>query len=213
MSDGMCMNCNCNECRCDEEPEGNVIVIEQEYPPVLTKRDFVRRYNGGEFGNHSPTWDTLREFLNSNYQGGLIHLRNRIAGGETWYNVAPNDIDLYWTEALYSGLTPNDLYISAMAPTEKTLIQGEVLQTEHGLNLFYSRIAKPMRDALKEDSHTVTGSVAQKFLEYFLCSNSYEWMQTLLERYPLHVIEFSTYDCYWGTVPRHNTAFWEVRMY
>lgn len=183
------------------------------FHPVRTKRDFVKRYAQGEFGNCSPTWNTLREFLNSNYQGGLIHLRNRIAGGKTWYNVAPNDVDLYWREALSSGLSPDQLYISAMAPTEKTIIQGEVYRTETGLNLFYSRVKKPMRDALAEESHTVTGSVAQKFLEHYLCSNSYEWMQTLFERYPEHVIEFSTYDCYWGTVPRHNTCFWEIRLY
>ena len=214
MSDGMCMNCNCNECRCDEEPEGNVIVIEQEYPPVLTKRDFVRRYNGGEFGNHSPTWDTLREFLNSNYQGGLIHLRNRIAGGKTWYNVAPNDVDLYWTEALSSGLSPNDLYISAMCPTEKTVLQGEIMQSEKGgLSLYYSRIAKPMRDALRENSHTITGSVAQKFLQFFFCNTSYEWMETLLERYPDHALEFTALSCNWGTVSGQNVLWWEVRQY
>ena len=184
------------------------------FPPVRNKRDFVRRYEIGEFGNRSPTWNTLTEFLNSNFCGDLIHIRNKVTGGRTWYNVSSNDVDLYWQEAVNSGLSPNDLYISAMAPTEKTVLQGEVMQTERGgITLYYSQIAKPMREALKESSSTVFGSTAQKFLQTYLCGNSYEWLQTLLERYPYHVIEFSAYKESWGVLPGFNTVFWEVRLY
>lgn len=183
------------------------------FPPVRTKRDFVKRYEQGEFGNCAPTWNTLHEFLDSGYTGGLIHIRNRIAGGKTWYNVAPNDVDLYWTEALSSGLAPKDLYISAMCPTEKTLIQGEVYLTEEGINLYYSKVAKPMREALKEEAHNLTGLIALMELQRYLCPNSMEWMRTLLDRYPHHVIEFTTLSTNWGTLPRYNTLFWEVRLY
>lgn len=183
-----------------------------ECPPIRSKRQFVRLYEQGIFGNHSPTWNTLQEYLDANYNVGLIHLRNRIAGGKTWYNVAPNDVDLYWQEALRSGLTPKDLYISAMAPTEKTLIQGEILQTEDGINLYYSKVAKPMRDALKEQSDTIVGLRALKTLQHYMCPNSYEWLQVLLDRYPFHCIEFSTYSVNFGTIPYHNTCFWEVRI-
>ena len=182
-----------------------------QWPPVHTKRDFVRRFALDEFGNHSPTWNTLQEYLAANYNGGLIHLRNRIAGSKTWYNVAPNDVDLYWQEALASGLTPKDLYISAMAPTEKTLIQGEILQTHEGLNLYYTKVAKPMRDALQEQSDTAVGLRATLMLRHYLCPNSYEWLQVLLDRYTGHVIEFSTYSVNFGTLPHYNTCFWEVR--
>src|SRR4029079_14257562 len=57
--------------------------------PVLTKGDFVQRYKQGEFGNASPTWNTFDEYLAANYSGQL-HIRNRVAGGPSWYNV-PSD--------------------------------------------------------------------------------------------------------------------------
>lgn len=220
--DGCCTNCGeyGNWCKCDEEASAkeveSVVIDHLEYlsgkrPPVLTKRDFVKRYAEGEFGNRSPTWNTLQEFLDSNYRGGLIHLRNRIVGGKTWYDVAPNDVDLYWQEALASGLSPKDLYISAMCPTEKTIIQGEVLITEEGVSLHYSTVKKPMRQALSEKSSNATGLTALILLETHLCSNSMEWMRTLWETYPHHVVEFTTLSVNWGTVPRHNTLFWEVR--
>lgn len=183
-----------------------------DFPPVRTKRQFVKLYEQGVFGNRSPTWNTLPEFLASGYTG-LIHLRNRIAGGLTWYNVAANDVDLYWQNALNTGLKPTDLYISGMCPTERTVLQGEVMQTAEGhLNLYYTRVKKPMRIALAEDSYTVVGSVAQKFLEFYLCPNSYEWLQILLTRYPFHCIEFTALNSNWGTLPGYNTLFWEVRL-
>lgn len=185
----------------------------ETHRPVLSKRDFAKRYEAGEFGNHAPTWNTLSEFLASGYNG-LIHLRNRIAGGKTWYNVAPNDVDLYWQEALNSGLKPSDLYLSAMCPTEKTLIQGEIMQSEHGgYNLYYTQVAKPMREALKESSKTTKGTLAMVFLGFYLDPNSIDWIRTLLTRYPGHVIEFSTFSVNWGTLPGYNTVIWEVRNY
>ena len=184
-----------------------------QWPPVRTKRDFVKRYEAGEFGNRAPTWNTLQEYLAANYNGGFIHLRNRIAGGKTWYNVAPNDVDLYWREALSSGLSPNDLYISGMCPTEKTVIQGEILYTTEGLYLNYTFVKKPMRDALKEDSRHANRLAANMLLRHYMDPGSYDWIQVLLERYPFHVIEFTTLSVNWGTIPRRNTLFWEVRSY
>jgi hypothetical protein len=182
-----------------------------QWPPVRTKRDFVLRYAENEFGNRAPTWNTLDEYLAANYNGGLIHLRNRIAGGKTWSNVAPNDVDLYWREALNSGLTPKDLYISGMCPTEKTVIQGEILQTTEGLNLYYTTVAKPMREALAQEAHNVVGLRALGTIKHYMDPGSYDWIQVLLERYPLHVIEFTTLSVNWGTIPHRNTLIWEVR--
>ena len=79
--------------------------------------------------------------------------------------------------------------------------------------LFYSRVAKPMREALKEKSFNVTGLEAEILLRYYLCSRSLEWLKILLERYPEHVVEFSSYGVNWGTLRGYNTVFWEVRLY
>ena len=191
--------------------------IAERFPPVLTKRDFVRRYSANEFGNRAPTWDTFDEFLASRCDlqlNALYHIRNRVAGGKTWYNVPGRFVsDVYHSEVLGGGIPPNQVYFSAMAPTEKTLIQGEVLQRYNGLHFVCSTVRKPMRDALSEQWTEAVGVRAVALLRHFLNAASYDWLETLLERYPEHVIEISVYDTCWGTVPGHNTVVWEVRNY
>jgi len=183
-------------------------------PPVLTKHDFVCRFQRGEFGNRGPTWNTLEEFLAADYSG-LMHIRNRIAGGPTWYDVPADKVARVFKDVTeIDGVRPSNLYFAAMAPTEKTLFQGEVMQSsENSLSLFYTHVRKPMRDALAQHSSSVSGIIATRLLREFLCPSSYAWLEVLLERYPDHVVEFSTYNCNWGTLPNHNSVFWEVRKY
>lgn len=182
--------------------------------PVLTKHDFVRRFQKGEFGNRGPTWNTLEEFIAADYEG-LMCLRNQIAGGPLWYDVPADKVARVFKDVTeIDGIKPSDLYFSAMAPTERTLFQGEVMQSsENSLSLFYTHVRKPMRDALREHSSSVSGIIATRLLRQFLCPNSYAWLEVLLERYPDHVVEFSTYETNWGTLPNHNTITWEVRRY
>ncbi len=182
--------------------------------PVLYKKDFSVRYAQGEFGNHSPTWNTLEEFLDDPHMisiitrlDGLVHLRNRITWGPTYYNIRPSVAIDWWRKMP----DPHNWYCSEMAPTEKTLLQGEVLRGVWGLELYYTTVKKPMREALLERSQSVRGIMASLLLQQVMCPSSYEWLQYLLESYVDHVVEFSVYDCEWGTVPGHNAVFWEVR--
>lgn len=183
--------------------------------PVLTKADFVRRYAAGEFGNAAPTWNTFEEW----YQAApwrvlgynqLYHIRNRIAGGLTWYNVRRACLPIQWVDST-ALCGEQNLYISAMAPTELTILQGEVQDGIWGLELTYTKIKKPMRDALAERTQHTRGLMATLLLASLMDDLSWQWLQTLLCRYPDHVIEFSTYAKCWGTIPGYNTVFWEVR--
>jgi hypothetical protein len=189
-------------------------LIQGTYPPVNSKIDFSKRYKKGEFGNASPTWNTLQDFMRSGYDKGPVHLRNRIAGGPTWYDVPCDKVFEMWDYVLNLGVTSDQLYISAMAPTERTVLQGEVIQSNRGgLDFHYSTLAKTMRESLREKSHYVSGEIARRIIQSELCPRSYDWLQILLERYPFHVVEFSTYAVEWGTIPGFNTVFWEVRNY
>lgn len=178
-----------------------------EYPPVLTKKDFVRRYANNEFGNHSPTWHYLGEYLESGYKG-YVHFRNRVAGGPTYYNIPSDKVVSDWVKLGYG---VRDLYISGMAPHHKNLIQGELL-VDVGWHLTYSDEPDlPMRDALAKCTKTATGVLAYNLVKSVMCPNSWEWLQVLLVRYEGHVVEFSSFSVPWGTLPHHNTCFWEVR--
>jgi len=176
--------------------------------PVKTKRDFVRRYLLNEFGNRGASWSTLLKFSNEP-MFGLFHLRNRIAGGATHYNLSYEQIVKLWK----STNDPGSWYCTAMAPTDKTLIQGEVYQSYKGLELFYSCEKLPMREALAKSSKQVEGILSVSLLRYYLCPNSYEWLQHLLDTYSGHVVEFSSYSVEWGTLPGFNTVVWEIRSY
>ena len=179
--------------------------------PVLTKADFVRRYHLGEFGNHSPTWGTPLEFAEANYRQGLVHLRNRVAGGETFYNVEP-DAALRWWQNVPTH--PELWYCSAMAPHEHNLLQGEVWDGPGGLYLHGSyEIGVPMRDALAVSAFDCIGLEARRRLRQVFNDLSWEWLQWLIAEYEDHVIEFSAFSCCWGTIPGHNVVIWETRLY
>lgn len=177
------------------------------FPPVTTKTNWLRRYKLGEFGNRGPLWDTPQEFEESEY-GGLVHLRARIASAPSFYDV-PAVLALERWQQLEVG----DYFCAAMAPTAQTVIQGEVCRSELGLYFYYSTVAKPMRIALAERSDQAYGIIASCLLKSHLCTRSYEWLEYLLDSYPDHTIELSTYSVNWGTVPGLNTIFWEVRKY
>lgn len=197
--------------------------MSEEFLPVLTKQDFVGRYKAGEFGNASPTWSSFGEFLllAEKYLyperiPGFYHLRNRVAGGATHYN-------LHWSACVAKWIEQEDKrqwYASEMAPHQHNLIQGEVCQTHpgsgrYGLDLTYTLVKDcPMREAMAKGQQHTSGLKAQFMLKYYLCPNSYEWLNELLNRYPYHVVEFSTFSVKWGTLfPLYNTVFWEVRSY
>lgn len=189
------------------------------YPPVLTKADFVRRFMDNEFGNRGPVWNNWLEYSIANLgasKSTLYHIRNRIAGGPTWYNVPRWQMADQWLVAC--NMVPQEqLYIAEMAPTELTLIQGEVYQrattdiNQCGLYLNYSLVKKPMRDALKEQSLEAQGLLASQILQHYMDRASWEWLNELFLRYDGHVVEFSCYSKFWGTVSRRNTVIWEVR--
>lgn len=187
--------------------------------PVLTKQDFIRRYRENEFGNRAPTWNTVVDWANDpngHGTGGwngprLFHLRNRQAGGKTYYNLTANE--LLQVLPRVKGDPVKDYYVSEMAPHQYNLLQGEVRRNEYYPDLIYSVAEGPMREALATETRYADGARAAEILRYALDPSSYDWLQYLFEEYEDHVIEFSTFTRYWGTIPRRNTVFWEVRKY
>lgn len=185
-----------------------------KFKAVKTKTDFVKRYISGEFGNRSPTWNHLNDFIaTSHTTTDRFHLRTRRASGDTWYDIKAWRMLEYWQLALKKGYRPEELYISQMAPTLNTTLQGELMQTEDGLMLRGTYVRLPMRKALKLSSFVVTSLRAVCQLKTYCDPVSVDWMNELIERYPGHVIEFSTYNVTFGTIPRLNTIIWEVRDY
>lgn len=196
------------------EPTGlrTMSKTEPSFKPVSTKKDFVERYQKGEFGNASPTW-SVSDWLNQNTgsKDQLYHLRNKKKGGSTHYNL--KEQELY---QMILGIARDHYdrwYVSAMAPTDKTMLQGEVQRTSEGLYLTYTKVKKPMRQALKEEQLHARNLQALHLIRSYMDVASSDWLEHLLDAYPDHIVEFSVYSKEWGTVPGYNTVFWEVRNY
>jgi len=181
--------------------------------PVLSKRDFVRRYQKGEFGNAGPSWNSVEEFSLGQPKRGRYHLRCRKVSGPTHYDLDEEALQRTYRVLLSSGWKSEDWYVSEMAPTEKTRLQGEVQQTPDGLYLYFSTLKETMRSALHMGGREARGVVAENLLKSYLPPEDYDWLQVLLDRYPGHVIEFSTYSVPYGTISGCKTVWWEVRLY
>ena len=179
--------------------------------PVLTKRDFVRRYQQGEFGNRSPTWEAT-EWYNRAYlmnKDGRFHLRSKVVGGPTFY-------DLSWVNTFCEIADimseARNFYVSEMAPhKEHGTIQGEVCRSIRHYDLTWTVGALPMREALSKWFKTSCGLDALRIMKCFMDQVSYEWVQYLLDAYEDHIVEFSCFSRPWGTIPGRNTVIWEVR--
>ena len=189
-----------------------LIDCERTYPPVLTKRDFYRRFCAGEFGNHSPTWSTLDEYQQSRYDKPIA-IRTFRQGSRCDYMIPQDQVVDRYHSFLADGYAPNELNYSAQCPEEDKLLQGEVCQSPRGLEFFGSTSLEPMRVALTTAGFRCHGLTAHSWIKTHMCPNSWEWLQILLSRYPGHVIEFTTLRYNWGVLPRFNTLFWETRFY
>ena len=179
--------------------------------PVTSKRDFTKRFQTGEFGNRTETWNTLDEVMRSGHPGStLIHIRNRVANGPTFYNVRLDNL-LQVFHDLALPIQPAKLwYFAAMALSEKTLIQGEVMRGVGGYELTYNTCPLPMREGMLEGLKTAKGLHAGLMLQHYLDPCDFDWLMELLDNYPDHVIEFSHYQVPCGTLNRRMIV-WEVR--
>lgn len=178
--------------------------------PVTNKADFYRRFYAGEFGNHGPMWSSLDAWRKSGY-ADPIAIRTLRPGGRCDYNIPADQVDERTSEFIKQGWP--ELNWSAMAPTHRTIVQGEACLLPGGLSLFVSRELLPMRDALRVGGKHVNGVMATALLRGACDPDSYDQIQNLLDSYENHVVEFSVFGCCWGVIDNRNTVIWEVRRY
>jgi hypothetical protein len=155
-------------------------------------------------------WKTLAEWKASRYPDPVA-IRSLTVGGRCDYWIPAAELPARYADFRRT-YRVDQLNISAQAPEHEKVLQGEVCR-QPDLQLFWSRNLEPMRAALALDGRQSHGLAALQILRSSLCPNSLDWMMFLLDAYPGHVVEFSSFRRYWGTLPRFNTVFWEVRLY
>jgi hypothetical protein len=185
------------------------------YKPVTSKENFVARFCKGEFGNRTQVWDSVDEYLESCHVG-MVHLRNRIVGGPTWYHLKDKWELLTKYREVLKNTPASQWYVGEMIPTEvekKLLIQGEVQQSTSHIDLYFSTVPEPMRSSLAKGGTMVKGIKAVAILKHYLDPSSYDWIMELLSLYPNHVVEFSCYGTNIGILVGMNAVVWECRLY
>ena len=178
--------------------------------PVLNKPDFYRRRH--EFGNHLHTWNTWDELLISDY-GGPIGIRNTVPGGPF---VCPIPWGRWGSERqklLRAGTPAETMRFGQAAPDERVLFQAEVCETYRGLEMRYTHGSGTTHRTAMQTAKNIHGLTALHMLRRNVEPSDVADIEALLELYPDHVIEFSTYAFPVGCVPGRTTLIWEIRKY
>lgn len=174
-----------------------------------------RRYAEGFYGNKLRVWSRA-ELLKSGYKG-LVALRyNGRAGGTNYPKYCtlvgvPEALELF-NEWVRLGAKPDLIFFGEAAPDHDLLIQGELMQSAEHYALFWTRSTRTDRGAFETAQQTY-GLRALALLRTHMTPASFEDVQELLDLFPDHVIEFSTYRYTLGCCRGRNTIVWEVRNY
>jgi hypothetical protein len=183
-------------------------------PPVRNKVDFYDRFQAGEFGNRPRTWSNYTDLNSDPYQGPIVVRYRAPKSPFLTYNVPQSELLTRLTRYVeIHGADWEKFRFNEAMPDDHLMIQGELTDQPGGIHLHYSTAPHSMREALRHYGKHTLGLRAKHLLKANLDPDSYEWLYHLLDTYPEHTIEFSTYDRHVGLLEGHNTVFWEVRLY
>lgn len=173
---------------------------------ILDKKDFIRRYHNGEFGNRFRSWDNILDIIKeSNDLPEYFSMRSKTVGGTKKYNIKSQDI----MQESYGDL----YYYNESAPDHLLIFQGEIYRNTEHLHMHWSKSKKKMSHALKESPEKPLFGVALLVhLKYYMNNQDYEWLMYLLDTYEDHTIEFGVYSKNVGILGE-RTIIWEVRKY
>jgi hypothetical protein len=179
------------------------------------KKQYFRLWNKGILGNKLRSWKTIEDIKKDNLGEDTYLVMRYLEPSTTTvkYKSTLLEIEKEIKHLISNGYYEESKFIfNEAAPDEKLLIQGEVMLGIYGYNLTYSLLKLPMREALKQSVQYVNGLKTLILLEKYLEPNSIDNLKEILNKYPDHVIEFSTYSIVLGHL-QQNTVIWEVRNY
>lgn len=183
---------------------------------ILNKRQSTDGYKNGRFGNHLRQWDEPFQALSDGAHRWSIRYRGPGANGPCIYHLTAEELLRKWAMlTAFGNFDAKHLYVSESAPDDKLTFQGEIVEhaPSGGYALHWCPLQAPQRVALASKyARHKQGPGAKLLCKQFMDHDSYEDLLTLLDLYPLHVIEFSCFAVRLGNL-RRNTIFWEVRKF
>lgn len=182
---------------------------------VGSKERNFELFRGGAYGNRMRTWRSLEELRASGYRRPVtMRYAGAAGGGRCVYNVNQKDLPDWIRIWARNGSEESRIFFNESTPDHLALMQGEIVADERvGYALIWSRVARPMREALRDGARNHLGPGALLIVKAAMDPASYEDFLALLERHPGAAIEFSVFRVNVGDLRGRNTVFWEVRNY
>ena len=183
-----------------------------ETKEVTSKAQHTQLFLAGSYGNRLRAWSTLKELLQSGFNG-LVSLRCvSVASSLLRYDMTVAQVTAYYQELVMSRqVDPRAVYLCESAPDQHITFQGEAMRTPDGLYIYGSHERKKMRISLANSGKHFWRLQAEHILRHYMNGPSYDDFQELHERYSTSVLEFSCYRICLGDCPHRNVIVWEVR--
>ena len=178
---------------------------------VTCKAQFFKLWKDGVLGNRTNLWDNAEEA----YQSGIPEIGFREigkSGGGAWCKVPRDQV---FATVLDWKTKGRKFIMDDGCPEDKRTFQGEVCRAIRGLEGFLDTTAKlPMRQAIAAGHMKSYGYCMTKvLLDKFLDPSSRDDLDMLLELFPGHTIELTSFSVDVGVFPNRNSIFWETRLY
>lgn len=184
----------------------------------------------GQLGNALPQWMSFTEWDNDpeTLQYSHFGIRSLLAQDKRCFmDVATHDVP----DLIKNHFPDGRCNLSPMVDKWATL-RAEVWDSPTGLRIFGAISDNTLdgqadwqrqcgrcpnsvkwRDMMRYYASEFKDMSARCMLQHFMNPHSYNDFEHLLDRFPGHVVEFTTLGCDRGKVPGRNTIIWEVRNY
>lgn len=176
---------------------------------ITSKHQMKELLSSGVFGNHIQSWATYDEMIAAGHTG-LVYVRSDLWSAS---NARMNEVPIAEVHDTLKRfrIDPKTCRFFEAPPNDQRLIQGEICYYPD-IALTYSFVQRPLSDALKQESHHVSGASARAILRHYLHQESIEWLEHLLEKYQDAVVEFTEFRVPQGVL-KECLVIWEVRHF
>jgi len=180
---------------------------------LTSKAQSMGLYRQGLFGNHPRCWFNVDDLIALGEFPWSVVFRYARYGCEAYrrYNLTWDQIPLAVAEIVAAGGSQQHITVNELMPDDRLTFQGEVTIDHGSWYLFGSDEKTQMVPALRS-GREYHGVHALTILKTVMDQPSFDQLNHLIETFPDHIIEFSSYACAVGELG-FNTVFWDVRAF
>lgn len=184
---------------------------------VDSKTKMYRLLRQGEFGNTFKNYTSVREVMNSDLKQISVRYSDRSKNGKSFFEVTDKEhLNSVIEKFVKNGAERGKICFNNgdFSLQKKIVIQGELCEIDGMLELAFStREGITLREATNRGLKRTCGLTVKYMLQHYLWPSDYDWLFELLDKYPGHVIEFTTFSIPVGVIRNRCTVIWEVRKY